>query len=286
MVRRVAVLGSNGMLSMGIQKALSQAGLDFDVIGRSTFPVKVDASSSTALHSIEENFGKGDIVINCVGVTKSRIDSNSSVSIESAVQVNSLFPLRLAKVAEENQFQVIQPATDCVFSGNKGNYTELSPHDPLDIYGKTKSLGESASPNVLHLRCSLVGREVHGRNTLLYSWVTHQPHSSRVPGYTNHVWNGLTNQVFGKIVAGIISNNLRLSGIAHVVPGDAVTKAKLVGLIAEREGRLDLRIIPEEAEPGIDRTLSTVNQNLNDELFSIAGYSEPPSVEEMVLSLD
>ena len=55
--------------------------------------------------------------------------------------------------------RVLQIATDCVYSGAQGAYVETDLHDALDVYGKTKSLGECQEPNVYHLRCSIIGPE-------------------------------------------------------------------------------------------------------------------------------
>ena len=49
--------------------------------------------------------------------------------------------------------------------------------DALDVYGKTKSLGEIPDANVMHLRCSLIGPEL-GRNSLFFEWVRQQPHGA------------------------------------------------------------------------------------------------------------
>mgnify|MGYP003780404293 CR=1 FL=1 len=282
---RVIVLGSSGMLALGIQHSLSQLGIQHEVIGRSTKPLKFDAASENAVDFGRDSLRRGDVVINCIGLTKAHINSESIHSLKSAIQVNSVFPNDLAMAAEQFGFRVIQVATDCVFSGRQGGYSEESPHDALDVYGKTKSLGESPSPNVMHLRCSLIGREAHDRNTLLYNWVSMQSQSARISGYTNHIWNGLTNQVFGNIVGGIIKGGMELAGAAHLVPANRVTKAELVQMIATKENRLDIEITPEPADASINRTLSTLNPSLNSELFALAGYSQPPSIERMISDL-
>lgn len=282
---RVIVLGSSGMLALGIQDSLSKLGIRHEVIGRSTTPLKFDAASGKTLEFARDSFRHGDVVINCIGLTKAHIDSESIHSLKTAISINSLFPNDLATAAEHFGFRVIQVATDCVYSGNQGSYSEDSPHDALDVYGKTKSLGESPSPSVLHLRCSLIGREAEGRNTLLYNWVSTQSRSARISGYTNHIWNGLTSQVFGKIVGGIIKNGMELAGTAHLVPANTVTKAELVQMIATKENRLDIKIRSEPAGAAINRTLSTLNPSLNIELFALAGYSQPPSIEQMIRDL-
>lgn len=282
MLPRITLLGSSGMLSLGVQDALDQLGIAYRVLGRTTLPLGFDAASSNAVGILKRNFQRGDVVINCVGLTKAQINSSSLASRSKAIRVNSLFPIELARAAEERGFRVIQPATDCVFSGEKGDYAEDSAHDAQDVYGMTKSLGESQSVNVTHLRCSLIGREAAGRSTLLYNWVTTQPKSAQISGFTNHMWNGLTNQAFGRVVGGILIGGLELAGVIHLVPGSQVTKAELVELIAKREGRTDITIIPEPAPTSINRTLSTSNQALNHKLFALAGYAQPPSIAQMI----
>ena len=50
--------------------------------------------------------------------------------------------------------KIFQIATDCVFDGEKGNYSELDSHNARDVYGKSKSLGEVNNKNFYNLRCS------------------------------------------------------------------------------------------------------------------------------------
>ena len=52
--------------------------------------------------------------------------------------------------------RIIQIATDCVYDGVNGNYSETDLHNPTDIYGKTKSLGEVPEPDFLNIRCSMI----------------------------------------------------------------------------------------------------------------------------------
>lgn len=222
-------------------------------------------------------------VVNCIGVIKPRILENDKLSRLQAVAVNSVFPHRLAETAEALGIHVIQIATDCVYAGLIGNYTENSTHDPVDIYGKTKSLGEVPSKSVLHLRASIIGPEI-GRQTSLWEWVRSQPHGSVLNGFLNHRWNGVTTFHFAQICAGIIKSENWISGTYHVVPSDVVSKFNLVKLIALASNRPDLTVSPVNAPETIDRTLSTQAAEVNRRLWTDAGYVQPPSISEMVFS--
>ena len=63
--------------------------------------------------------------------------------------------------------KIYQIATDCVFSGTVGNYNEMAKHDALDVYGKTKSLGEVNIKNFFNIRVSIIGKELDTKNSLV-----------------------------------------------------------------------------------------------------------------------
>lgn len=220
-------------------------------------------------------------VINCIGVIKPYIHDDRPSETERAVLVNAMFPHLLARAAEQSDCHVLQIATDCVFSGQKGSYMEHDYHDALDVYGKTKSLGEVSSLKVHHLRVSIVGPESL-RHTSLLDWFLCHPHGSVVQGYTNHRWNGITTLHFARLCHGIITQRLRLGHVHHIVCAGAVTKADLLNCAAESYQRTDIRITSSSAPTFVDRTLATADPALNRELWSVAGYSHPPSVAQMV----
>jgi len=281
-VKKVLVLGSTGMLGSAVVDALQEKGHEVITASRST-GMKFDAVTlDTEKLLTAASLQKGDFVINCVGLTKSRIYEASMASRSMAVKLNIDFPNELARAAEKLGVKIIQVATDCVFRGLAGGYSEGSAHDALDVYGKTKSLGETPSPNVMHLRCSLIGPEV-GRSSLFFEWVRQQPANAQIYGYTNHLWNGLSSRAFGKVVSGIISEELFESSVQHLVPSDKVTKDELVRLELSALGRDDVQVTSTEGEHPIDRTLRTDRTGFNTQLFLAAGYKKIPTIREMVL---
>ena len=281
---KVIVLGSTGMLGSAVHRQLVSAGLEVIEASR-TSGSKFDARELQSHRLIQVgDLEAGDYIVNCVGLTKSRINEQSIDSRALAVRLNVDFPNDLALAAEKSGVSVIQVATDCVFSGTLGSYSESAEHDAEDVYGKTKSLGEAPSHAVMHLRCSLIGPEL-GRNSLLFEWVRQQPEGASIEGFTNHMWNGLTSDVFGQIVSGIVNEGLFEPGVQHLVPADKVSKDQLVRLELEALGRLDVKVASVEAPSEIDRTLSTENAEVNRKLFAAAGYRNPPTIAEMVNSL-
>ena len=233
------------------------------------------------LHDALRRLSKVDYVVNCIGIIKPYINDSDDKQRQTAVEVNSLFPQKLADWASATGAKVIQIATDCVFSGSRGSYLESDPHDALDVYGKSKSLGEVPNESMMHLRVSIIGPEM-GRSTSLLEWVKNQPKGAQINGFTDHVWNGVTTNHFGKLARGIIEGNLFKTGVFHVVPGNRLPKDKLVQKIASVFGRDDIEIQPKASGNTVDRTLETTNPEFNMALWVAAGYKTPPTIEKML----
>ena len=278
------------MLGATVSKYLDQQGLEIlegNRVGVGVLPdsraIKVDANTPENLGSAIQYEGIS-YVVNCIGLIKQLISESDTQSVLQAIKVNSEFPRELEKLSLEHNFKIIQIATDCVYSGERGAYSEDDPHSPIDVYGMTKSLGEVLGPKVMTLRCSIVGPETTGNNSLL-SWFLSQPMNETLNGFSNHIWNGLTSLHFSKIVAGIIEGDSFKSGRFHLVPANVESKAKLLELFAQYFLRPDLRISYIHAPKSVNRTLITRMPLNNIELWNMAGYNEPPSIEQMIAEL-
>lgn len=242
-----------------------------------------DADASNLLSALGVINGH-EWVINTIGITKPLIHEDNAFEVERAIRINSLLPHLIDQQTEKIGAQVIQIATDCVFSGKQGNYVEDDAHDAIDVYGKTKSLGEVRADHVHHLRCSIVGPEPKEHKFLL-DWFLGQPQYARVNGYKNHRWNGITTLHFAKLCHGVMTENLTLPHVQHVVPRGEVTKYELLQSFAREFKRNDVSVTPSDANVVIDRILRTSNEVLNQKLWAAADYSQPPSVAEMVAEL-
>jgi dTDP-4-dehydrorhamnose reductase len=296
MATRVLVLGASGMLGAMVFDWLSRDG-NLDVIG-TVRQSRVLNDTASRLHKPfvlldAENSSDSELaqlvqgvdwIINAIGIIKPYIHDDNAVEVEQATRVNALFPHRLARAAESAGARVIQIATDCVYSGQKGQYLETDVHDALDVYGKTKSVGEVYAPNIIHLRCSIIGPEPRAHVSLL-DWFLGQKRGSGVNGFTNHQWNGVTTLQFARLCQGLITSNGSLKHSQHIVPASSISKAELLNCFAKEYNRDDVVITPVEAKTVIDRTLTTNDETANRILWQQAGYPEPPTVPQMVSEL-
>lgn len=281
----VLLLGSTSMIGHQMMAHFENVGINVTGTTRrkestDSKTVKFDVLEDT-IASLLDAFPATSVIVNNIGIIKSNIQDGDSDSEVNAIKVNSLFPHELVTEAAKRNIHVIQIATDCVYSGQIGSYNESSKHDAWDVYGKTKSLGEVHASNMTLLRCSVIGRE-QGRSSNLIEWVLDQPENAQLSGYTNHLWNGLSTLAFSQICAGIIQNRNFVGGVHHVVPTAIVSKQELVTDIARAFGRDDISVSPVETPVAVDRTLSTEDEKFNTLLWKQAGYSEIPTVTQLL----
>lgn len=291
---KVALIGSSGMLGSMVLDAMHyEAKFELIATVRGEELIQNDYkgvewrvlnAEETDVESLAGIICDASWIINNIGIIKPYIHDDNPQEIEMAIAVNSLFPHKLARAAALKGSRVLQIATDCVYSGAKGQYVESDLHDALDVYGKTKSLGEVFLPHVNNLRCSIIGPEPKSFVSLL-EWFRRQPDNAQVNGFTNHQWNGVTTLHFARLCKGIIEANLKLPHVQHVVPSGTVSKAELLQCFAREFNRHDITINPVEAKTVINRTLVTNDEDMNRSLWSAAGYSSPPSVPQMVAEM-
>jgi dTDP-4-dehydrorhamnose reductase len=286
---KVLILGASGMLGTAVLKefedfvgevAVTSRGKKIENLPSIISELNFDAATDDPATAFA-GLGHVDYVVNCIGIIKPYISDSDDKQRLNALQINSLFPQKLADWASAAGTKVVQIATDCVFSGFKGSYLETEAHDALDVYGKSKSLGEVPNPSMMHLRVSIIGPEV-GRSTSLLEWVRNQPEGAEIFGFTDHVWNGVTTTHFGKLARGIIEADLFKAGVFHVVPGNRLPKDKLVQKIASVFGRGDIKIQPKASGNTVDRTLETTSPDFNAAMWDAAGYKTPPTIEQML----
>jgi dTDP-4-dehydrorhamnose reductase len=294
---KVAILGVTGMLGSVTLDSYMQSG-EFEVIAtyRNEEEVKpfkdkypavdfrlLDAEEQS-VDAIAKAIEGADWVVNSIGIIKPYIHDDNAVEVERAIRVNGLFPHLLAKASKQVNAKVIQIATDCVYSGAKGAYVESDLHDAIDVYGKSKSVGEAYFDNIFHVRCSIIGPELKAHMSLM-DWFLGNPKGATLNGFTNHQWNGVTTLQFAKLSQGIVKENIEFDHLQHIVPGNLITKANLLKCFAREFDREDITVNEVEAPKIIDRTVSTNNDELNKKIWNAAGYQTPPTIEEMVAEL-
>jgi dTDP-4-dehydrorhamnose reductase len=286
-MKRVAILGSTGMLGSAITRFMETQNIEvteFNRLGKSingkNTAIKIDVLGSYELNNVFKGI-EIDFVINSIGMVKQVIDERSVKDVFEAKRINSDFLENLNIFSGNTGIPIIQIGTDCVYSGKTGQYSENSYFDPIDTYGITKTVGEQSLSEAMLIRCSIIGREKKSFVSLI-EWVLKQPIGAKINGFTNHFWNGVTTLQFSEIVSGVLKTDGFRKGTVHLVPSNVISKNKLIKLIAAEFGRTDLEICDFVAENAVNRSLVTVDPARNLQMWRAGGYNEVPSIQEMV----
>ena len=275
--RTILILGSAGMLGHKLFTVFSNHSC-FNVTG--TVRRKAGFVGKHLIDNIIENVQvdeigvveqlinsiKPDVVINCIGIIKQLPAANNYIQ---SIAINALFPHQLSEICHKAGSRMIHFSTDCVFSGNRGSYTEVDLPDPIDLYGYTKYLGEVNEPHCVTLRTSIIGHEVKTRNGLV-EWFLAQKGS--VQGYKNAIYTGFPTIEISRIICDFIIPNDSVRGLVHISSAP-ISKFDLLCLIASAYQK-DIKIELQTSFRN-DRSL------ISDEFRSVTGY-QPPEWSELV----
>jgi dTDP-4-dehydrorhamnose reductase len=263
---KIILFGSNGMLGSYLRSYLSPK---YDLLALTRSEIDLSMIDEAKLFKfLNDNVNKDDVIINAGGVIPQRGESN----IKDTVMVNSIFPHILAKFKQEVGCHVVHITTDCVFSGKKGGYVEEDPHDCIDVYGKSKSLGENI--NICNIRTSIIGEEKRNKKSLV-EWVLSNK-GKTIDGYENHLWNGVTCLELAKLIDKIIEYNLYWEGVRHVFSPEIISKYELISMINEIYG-LGITINKKTTDTNCHRNLSTsfevmIQNKLKDQILELKEF--------------
>lgn len=284
MAIKILVLGSGGMLGHTLFKYFSeQAGFETYGTARAKGGLAAyyseeelrriyDGVDADKFDSIIDVFGKVrlDVVINCIGIIKQLKEAEDPLL---CLNINALFPHRLAHLAAASGVRVIHISTDCVFDGKKGDYTEEDQASAYDLYGKTKNLGELTQyMHAVTLRTSIIGHELN-KSLSLVDWFLAQ--QQQVKGYTRAIYSGFPTIELARIIKDYVLPRPELSGLYHV-SSDPINKYELLRLVADIYGK-QIEILP-FANFVLDRSLNS------DRFRKAVGYA-PPSWHELIVKM-
>lgn len=271
---RILIFGATGMLGNAMLRYFAEcdgitvAGTSRSARAAALLPAAVqpllisgvDAGEPDSLLRAVGTF-QPTMLVNAMGLVKQLADANDPLA---ALPMNALLPHRLQLLAAAAGARLVHVSTDCVFTGKAGHYREDDVPDAVDLYGRSKLLGEvGGHANAVTLRTSIIGRElgsVHG----LVDWFLAQ-HGS-VKGYVRAIFSGVPTVELARIVHQHVLPDASLHGVYHVAAAP-ICKFDLLHLIARTFGH-EIEIVRDESVV-IDRSLDASRFNM------ATGYSAP-----------
>lgn len=248
-LRTIVVLGPNGMLGQMVVSYFIQKG--YNVVSvKERFE---EESKWEFLNNIIKY--PGSVVFNCVGRIKQK-----TIDEKDLLWSNTILPLTLARYLLPTQ-TLVHPSTDCVFDGLAGRpYLISDDTNAKDSYGWSKILGEEAllnRSNTLITRVSIIGPDRNKSAKGLLGWFLSNAKGSKLNGYTNHLWNGITTLEWCKQVEMYaLIRDLSGKPCELMQFGTKKWHSKYeILLMLQKYYQTDFLIEPKATEQGVDRRL-------------------------------
>ncbi|MGH8703252.1 MAG: dTDP-4-dehydrorhamnose reductase family protein [Burkholderiales bacterium] len=232
----------------------------FSLFDRGNSYDATDVRDSARVAAVVADF-RPEAVINAAGIVKQRPEAHAP---DVSNEVNAVFPHRLAGLCRAHAARLVHLSTDCVFSGEKGHYSESDRPDPVHLYGETKLRGEVDAPGAITLRTSMIGQEL-ARKSGLVEWFLAQK-GKTINGYRKAVFSGFTTAELARLIEMLITRFPDAHGLFHASSAP-ISKFTLLTAL---NGKLKLgaTIIPDDSVI-CDRSLDSTR------LRRVFGYSPP-----------
>ena len=230
LIKKILLFGSTGMLGKYIHTYFTlETKLTITVLDIN-YRVNLENLNKLEEILVLNKIGPDTCVINCIGQIPQR---TSPDNVSNYYIVNGLFPHLLSKICARYGAQMIQPTTDCVFSGKResGNYVESDIHDEINEYGVSKSIGEPIDCTVI--RTSIIGLEKQNKKSFMEWVINSLKEDSTINCWDNHYWNGITCLEYCKIIEKIINENLFWKGVKHIYSPSIKSKYELAQIISK-----------------------------------------------------
>ncbi len=135
---KIAIIGQSGQLA----RALIREAATQNINAKSYNRHQCDLSSAPNL--IEDFISRLDVDAVILAAAYTAVDAAED-DYQTALAVNARAPKAVAKACAQRGFALVHISTDYVFKGrSRTPYLVTAPTDPVNAYGRTKRMGESA----------------------------------------------------------------------------------------------------------------------------------------------
>jgi dTDP-4-dehydrorhamnose reductase len=165
-LKRILILGSNGLVGISLVKKLSKKYHVF-----TTYHAKKTSKNDIKINLLEEKtlenaflIAKPDIVVNLCNIYKNLDYCEKNKKI--VMDINGKALKIISKISNKYNSFLIGFSSDFVFDGKTGNYKEDDQVSPINYYGKTKAIGEKNIQENANDYCIIRTSMIYGENKL------------------------------------------------------------------------------------------------------------------------
>ncbi|MFQ5584532.1 MAG: SDR family oxidoreductase [Calditrichia bacterium] len=252
-MKKVLITGASGFLGGYL---LKQAPPETSILAQGhTHPVTVSASN---IRKIQLDLTKADwqllldfhpdvIVYTAAMASLAGCQQNPG----RARQVNLEATQKLVEIARKNEARFIFTSTDIVFDGEKGNYSEKDPANPINVYGKTKAAAENhilqMYNNAVVIRTSLLyGISLGGQPTFTQKAIERLQKGERVNAFTDEIRNPLPVGMLAQAIWELVEHDF--TGLLHIGGSEKISRYNMALKICRYFGLPQALINPVSSE--------------------------------------
>ncbi len=235
---RLLVIGCNGLIGHIVALYFKEKGHDvygYDPEVADFVPQAIGDYYSANQITVAINSFKPEAIINCTAIVNQAAEDDKA----EAVFFNAYLPHLLEKITADTEIVVVHRSTDCIFSGNRGQYVLQDSPDATSFYARTKAVGELDNGKDITIRVSLIGPALKENDGSLLNWYLTQ--KGEVNGFINAIWTGLTTLEFAKTIECLLLQ--KAHGVFQAAPIRPISKFELISLF-EKYFPADRTIVP------------------------------------------
>jgi dTDP-4-dehydrorhamnose reductase len=266
-VKEKLIIIGRGFLGTEIERRAKEQGYSVICTNKTNQKnsVKLDIVNSK---EVEEFILKHNpkFIINCA--VSGKIDYLENHQ-EEAFKVNTIGVKNLAMICKKKKIRIIHISTDSVFDGQKGNYSENDLPNPLNIYAKSKFLGEEELKNLgedyIIIRTNFYGIDKRGNYFL--NWILDSIKNKKIiKGFKNVIFSPVDIDTLSTIVIELLTK--KYSGILHISSSEQISKFEFITKVLEFIGEDSKKIIPINYNQSLFNSTRPLNTSLNNKKSS------------------
>ncbi|NPA30683.1 MAG: SDR family oxidoreductase [Chloroflexi bacterium] len=157
---------------------------------------------------------------------------------DQAHRLNAWVPGAIARRAAQEGVPLVHISTDAVFDGQRGDYTEDDPPNPLSVYARTKLEGEravlDAHPQAVVARVNFFGWSLSGTRSLAEWFFNNLRFGQTVRGFTDVFFCPLLANHLARLLLEMLERGLH--GLYHATSPRCLSKYAFGVALAEQFG--------------------------------------------------
>lgn len=285
MKKKMLITGVSGLLGNNLAYYLKD---HYDILGLCNLHMvtiegvdtkNIDLLSKTAFLKCVEKFCP-DVIVHCASLTNVDFCETNK---ELTERVNIDGTRIVVEALRGSKAKLVYISTDSVYDGDKGNFSENDPVNPLNYYGKSKYEGELASlkhNNTLIFRTNIFGWNIQKKDSLA-EWILRELINKKaIQCFVDVHFSSIYTFEFANILVSALLKDLR--GIYNCGSSSSLTKYEFAVKIAESFGLDKFLIKPISIDISHLKAVRGKNLSLNVDKLSNELVNGLPSVDECI----